>query len=118
MEHVLRGYPRVHDESRAKEALASSTRHAWPDPTQPRRLDRLPQSVPESWAGHQGVRPSKPGASTTLSFHNSGIVISVSAKIMPRTLHPSAMSGWMCLAHAGGAVRVGAETHRRVEFFV
>ena len=42
----------------------------------------------------------------------------VSAGRMPRTLHPSAICGWMCLAQAGGAVRVGAETHRSVGFFV
>ena len=42
----------------------------------------------------------------------------MSAERRPRTLHRSTMSGWMCLARPGGAVRVGAETHRRAGFCV
>ena len=40
----------------------------------------------------------------------------VTTERMPRTLHPS--SCWISLPHAGGAVRVGVETHRGVGFFV
>ena len=95
-----------------------STKHAWPDPTQPHRLDTGFPSPSQSPGPGIRVRPSN--CHLILSQFRSPLPLIpiMSAERMPRTLHRSTMSGWMCLARPGGAVRVGAETHRRAGFCV